>query len=98
MSSDQQSPKRRGRPRKSEEKLPSLEDLHRMTLRVAQRKIPVKTPDGRTATATIFEANVLNLASGSPKNRLASKSFVELANQAASYIDVREAARRRSGR
>lgn len=90
-SSTEAGKKRRGRPPKSEQKRMTLADCHRILLEVAQSKTTVNNRDaGTSITTTAYYANCLTLASGSPQNRLASKNFIDLAQQAASYLDQQE--------
>jgi hypothetical protein len=80
-------PKRRGRPPKSERKRLTLVDVHSKILEVAERKTRLNLSKTESITTTYLEANTLTMATGNPKNRLASMNFIELVTRAASFLD-----------
>lgn len=74
----------RGRPKKKKPELLSTpEDLAMVIMRVANRETTLKI-DGSEELVSIFEANMIGMASGPGSARLARKAFVDLA-KAASY-------------
>ena len=71
-------------PGKRRKKLQSPSDFRQAILRIANRKMQVKSRDGNVVEkTTLFEAHVLNLATGETQNRLGSKNFIDLVQHSA---------------
>lgn len=77
------SPNPGGRPRAPREEVPLPAKYRRAILRIANRKTEVKI-GGKPEAMTLYEANVLGLATGNIQHRLASKNFIDLVGSAAS--------------
>jgi len=77
-----------GRPKAARKKLQSLEDLDKIVLEVASRPMTVRSAGGQE-TVTMFQANLMGLASGSLANRMAAKNFIDTVRRSAGAEDSR---------
>lgn len=85
---------RRGRPRKHPVRIETLEDLDDMVISVMNRTTKMTTGDGEEIV-TLIHANMLRLASGTVKNRLAAEATIGLMRKAiSSRAERMERARR----
>jgi Family of unknown function (DUF5681) len=80
---------RNGRPRAKSFRLETPNDVDEAIIRIMNRPTNINL-GGRLETVTLFEYNVVGLASGAVKNRLAAKSFVDLAKGAVVSRDLRQ--------
>jgi len=81
----------KGRPKSTRKELRTLADFDRVTLKVANQTMVVKTARGKEEIISRFEANLRALANGSAENRLGSKNYIQITREAAAA----ETARRR---
>jgi hypothetical protein len=73
----------RGRPKGRRRKLESSSDFRQAIINIANRPVGVRSNNGSVESITLFESQCLNLVNENGKNRLGSKNFVELAQDAA---------------
>ena len=76
----------KGRPKGRKARLETLQDLDEVALKVANRKVSVKLPDGSTTSRTLYAQNMLNLSSTNPHVRLAAQAFIGAVRGAASDL------------
>jgi len=81
--------KRRGRPRTKRGPLLTISDFNQLIIDVANRKVPQKMGNDGLPPITLLERNVLSLGTGTPQNRLASRSFIDLAKVAMREEELR---------
>ncbi|WP_070155000.1 DUF5681 domain-containing protein [Sphingobium phenoxybenzoativorans] len=79
----------KGRPKSTRKELRTLADFDRVTLKVANQTMLVKTAQGKEETISRFEANLRALANGSAENRLGCKNFIQFTREAAAEETAR---------
>lgn len=79
---------RRGRPKSQHRRIETLEDCDETTISVMNTQTTIRTPDG-DRSVTLFEANLLRLATGKADNRLAANLVIQVMRQALAARDQR---------